>query len=139
MTTPTTYIKVNGYLVSSEDQSFGKIKYRSNITDMEESGSTYGVWDTTYTASTSGTLISVNDLGVQSLHVIFSNLDADNRVKVQFTSGNACSIWVDEGDWILVPNVSHADTGHKITLTAENADVDVRIIYIGIAGADGAW
>lgn len=139
MATPTTYIKINGHLVTSEDKAFTRIKYRSNLGTMEESTAYIGAWDTKYTATTTGTQISVNDLGTYSLHIVFENLDSTNRVKVQFTGGAACSLWLDEDDWMIVPNVSHGDTGHKITLTAENASVDVRIILIGIVGASGAW
>ena len=128
MATPTTYVKLDAHVVSSETKIFSRTQYRSNIATLEESGTYIGVFDSKYTAATGGTTIDLSGIDDPE-HMIIENLDGTNKVKVGYTStGGACLHWLDAGDWMMTPGIDRSAA--NLVLTADTAAVDVRIIII---------
>lgn len=127
MSNPTGYFKIKGHVISAEDKAFSRIRYRSSGIELEESDTTSGVFDFKYEATTGGVTLDLS--GYQNFtHMLVENLDETNRVKVEYTStAGTCKHWLDAGDWMMVPAVS---TQANMTLTAENASVDVRIVAL---------
>ena len=127
MATPTTYIKSSVEVISSEDSGYQPEKYHSKITAMLDSATNYGVYDSKEQATTGGAEYYYDSYGTIEF-MIFENFDSTNYVTIAYTSSaGSCTHRLKAGEWMKTPNV--ASTAN-ITLTANTANLDVRIIVV---------